>query len=128
MKHSIPPAACAATTREAVLANARNCVCGRREEDYGKPEDNFTRIADYWSVYLDYPVYPQDVANMMILLKIARAGSGAPTFDSYVDIAGYAACAGEIISAEPPENGTLSGLFDGTEGARNGETDDPEAV
>lgn len=113
------------TTRETVLAQARNCVCGQREEDYGTPEDNFSRIADYWTEYLDTPIYPLDVANMMILLKIARTQSGKPTLDSYVDIAGYAACAGEIMCNEQPANGTLSGLFSGTKGAQEDEADKP---
>ena len=35
-----------ATGREAILAKARDCVCGQREQDYGSPEDNFRLIAD----------------------------------------------------------------------------------
>ena len=38
---------------------------------------------------------PLDAANMMILLKVARA-AGRYKCDNYVDIAGYAACAAEI--------------------------------
>ena len=37
-----------------------------------------------------------DVAMMMALLKIARIQSGTGTDDSFVDLAGYAACGGEI--------------------------------
>lgn len=33
---------------------------------------------------------------MMALLKIARIRNGRYSADSYVDLAGYAACAGEI--------------------------------
>ena len=83
--------------REEILKTAKSCVCGERDEDYGKPEDNFFRIASYWSVYLNHPVTPRDVAMMMILLKVARTNLGG-TDDCYVDIAGYAACAGEIYN------------------------------
>lgn len=39
-----------------------------------------------------------DVAMMMALLKIARIRTGTATDDSYVDLAGYAACGAEINS------------------------------
>ena len=35
---------------------------------------------------------------MMALLKIARIKSGTATEDSYIDLAGYAACGGEIAT------------------------------
>ena len=82
--------------RSQILSKANECVCGKRQTDYGTPEDNFKRIADSWSSYLRYNITPVDVANMMILLKIARIQSGNATEDSFVDIAGYAACGGEI--------------------------------
>ena len=37
---------------------------------------------------------------MMALLKIARIATGGPKEDSWVDLAGYAACGGEIVSAK----------------------------
>lgn len=82
--------------REDCLRLANECVNGAREYDYGTPEDNFDKIAELWSVYLDYPVLKGDVANMMMLLKIARARTGKGTDDCYVDIAGYASCAYEL--------------------------------
>ena len=39
-------------TRESILNSAIECVCGKREQDYGSPEDNFNRIATYWSTHL----------------------------------------------------------------------------
>lgn len=82
--------------RELILDKAKECVCGQREQDYGSPEDNFNVIADLWSVYKDVNITAQDVAVMMSLLKIARIKAGG-TLDSFVDLAGYAACAGEIF-------------------------------
>lgn len=76
-------------------------------ESYGKPEDNFETIGLMWGAYLraanpqlkqvediDF-ITPGDVAAMMALLKIARMATGSKE-DNFVDLAGYAACAGEI--------------------------------
>ena len=82
--------------RAEVLKTAETCVCGKREQDYGTPEDNFGRIADLWGAYFGQEFTSIDVAMMMALLKIARVRTGTMTDDSFVDIAGYAACAGEI--------------------------------
>lgn len=86
--------------RQSILERARECVCGQREQDYGTPENNFGRIARLWSDYTGCHVSPIDVAMMMALLKIARVKSGTGTEDSFVDIAGYAACGGEIAHME----------------------------
>ena len=93
-------------TRAAVLEKARACVCGEREEDYGSPEDSFGCIAELWEAYLraaciapdaTVTVTPTDVAMLMALLKIARVGTSfvGGTADSFVDLAGYAACGAE---------------------------------
>lgn len=83
-------------TRIETLDTAKNIVTGKREEEYGSPEDNFQCIADLWSVYKDVKFTAHDVAIMMSLLKIARIKTGTATDDSYVDTAGYIACASEI--------------------------------
>lgn len=82
--------------RKEILAKAEQCVNGQREQDYGTPESNFGLIAELWSAYLNTDVHPVDVAMMMALLKIARIRSGGGTGDSFVDLAGYAACGGEL--------------------------------
>lgn len=90
------------TTREGILEAAKQCVCTDREGQYGSPEDNFGLIAKMWSEYLrattgkEIEVSAHDVAAMMCLLKIARIATGAPKADSWIDLAGYAACGGEI--------------------------------
>ena len=88
-------------SRAEVLKAAQECVCGQREQDYGSPENNFKIIADLWTAYTGVPFTPVDVAMMMGLLKIARIKNGGGTGDSFVDLAGYAACAGEIATATP---------------------------
>ena len=89
--------------RSEILKKADDCVSGRRSIDYGTPEDNFSMIAKYWSAYKGVKFSPVDVANMMVLFKIGRVGTGQGTLDCFVDIAGYAACAGEIFSKKLPE-------------------------
>lgn len=84
--------------REETLDTAKKCVMGDREQDYGTPESNFATIASFWSDYLDMDISAQQVADMMILMKISRIKNGGGTGDSYVDIAGYAACGNEILS------------------------------
>ena len=86
-------------TRTEILMAANRCVAGDREQDYGSPEQNFERIAELWNAYFtgrpDY-ISPIDVACMLALLKIARIASGHAKADNWVDLAGYAACGGEI--------------------------------
>lgn len=83
-------------TRKETLENALKCVCGERQDQYGTPENNFGRIAKLWTAYLGYEVSSVDVAMMMAMLKIARIKTGSATDDSFVDLAGYAACGAEL--------------------------------
>jgi hypothetical protein len=67
-----------------------------RPDSHGEPEDSFKTIAEMWNGYLrgggipDPNIRPHDVANMMVLLKVARNAEGHYHEDNYVDIAGYA--------------------------------------
>lgn len=90
-------------TRAEILDAAKKCVCGQREQDYGTPESNFQLIANLWRMYLGVDISATDVAMMMALMKIARIKNGGGTGDSFVDLAGYAACGGEINAAVPKE-------------------------
>ena len=93
-------------TREDILDSAKNCVCNDRNGQYGEPEDNFAIIANFWQDYLyavtgeRITVTAADVASMMVLFKVARVATatGNVSADSFVDIAGYAACGGEIMT------------------------------
>lgn len=102
-------------TREEILAAAKQCVCGDREQDYGSPEKSFNMIADLWGPYLMEKcvtakpetggvkviinLRPEDVGAMMCLFKIARIATGHGKADNWVDLAGYAACGGELEGA-----------------------------
>lgn len=87
-------------TRETVLDAAKRCVCGDREQDYGSPENNFRTIASMWAAYMGTEFTPVDVAAMLALLKIARIASGHAKADNWIDLAGYAACGGELEAAD----------------------------
>ena len=90
--------------RAEILHEAEKCICGQREQDYGSPEDNFSIIAGLWTKYTGTEITALDVAMMMCLLKIARIKNGGGTGDSFVDLAGYAACGGEIHAKQNQTN------------------------
>ena len=92
-------------TRQRVLKEAEKCVCGKRAQDYGEPEDSFQKIGTFWTAYLNYAVNidAEDVAAMMALLKIARISENPQDMDSWVDGCGYFACGGEIAGKEAQE-------------------------
>ena len=85
-------------TRGYVLDTAKNYVTKDRAADHGNMEDNFTKIAEYWSLHLDTPVYSDDVAVMMTLLKLARIKSNNEHCDNWIDGAGYLACGAELVA------------------------------
>ena len=91
--------------RVQLTQEAARLITGQRQEDYGPPEVNFKRVADYWSIRLreklqdGVTLTPREVAEMLLLLKVARA-TQSPTEDSYVDGIGYTAIAGELAELE----------------------------
>lgn len=91
--------------RVQLTQSAAELIVGQRQEDYGPPEKNFQRVADYWSIRLreklreGETLTPREVAEMLSLLKVARA-TQSPTEDSFVDNIGYTAIAGELAEIE----------------------------
>lgn len=81
--------------RARLLDAAKTIVCDGRPQEYGSLEDNFSAIAGLWSSYLGREVNPHDVAAMMILMKVARLKANPKHEDSWIDVAGYAACGAE---------------------------------
>ncbi len=98
------------TPRRALLLQAADTIDGDRNETYGKPESSFRTIAALWNEYLRVVppvpgdvIRPHDVAAMLALLKIARiAASGGTHKDSWLDLAGYAACGWETVDVPVP--------------------------
>ena len=85
-------------SREHILDTAKSIINGERQGTYGKAENSFATIAALWEAYLGVDITSADVANMMILMKVARNSSGVYKEDNWIDICGYAALGGEIQS------------------------------
>jgi hypothetical protein len=73
----------------AAVVRSRRC-------SYGNPSDLFQRVATGWSQILGVKVSPVQVGLCLIDLKLARLVNDVAHGDSMIDIAGYAACVGEI--------------------------------
>lgn len=83
--------------RVEALREAAKIISGDRNKQYGSPEDNFERTAKIWSVILGIEISNEDVAMMMVGLKVARyASKSGFQPDTWVDIAGYAGCGYEV--------------------------------
>lgn len=85
--------------RRAMLDEAAELVDGSRNVSYGDPSADFRRTAGLWTTYLDgkTELDPHDVAAMMALLKLSRIRWSPEKRDSWVDLAGYAACGLDTI-------------------------------
>lgn len=91
------------SVRQQTLDAAKQAVADRGL-NYGTPEDNFQRIADLWTAFnnrqngVEIQFDPSDVAIMLALVKIARLANTPAHVDSWVDLAGYAACGAEVAA------------------------------
>ena len=83
-------------TAAQVLVEAAKLVAVERNAQHGTARQNLGLVAKLWSAYLGVPIEAADVAALMILLKVARARTGAPLLDHFTDMAGYAGLAGEL--------------------------------
>jgi hypothetical protein len=83
---------------------AADAAVSARADAYGSPEALFHQIAERWSLHLLYrhniviSLSSSDVAAMMIEMKQARLSKDPSHADSWVDIAGYAACGAEVAT------------------------------
>lgn len=97
-----------------ILALAGNIVTGARRGAYGKPEDNFHRIALLWAAWLEargiamydaegkpYAITSRDVSPMMRLMKEARLCETPDHLDSHVDLVGYTLTGAEVNGVKP---------------------------
>jgi hypothetical protein len=91
------------------LEEAHDIIYGDREKTYGDPARNLNNIAAFWEIYLNARgllnldgegLTAEDVATMMMLLKIARLGNSPGHRDSLVDTIGYAALIDRINQRE----------------------------
>jgi len=82
------------------LRIALKLLGGKRQHEYGNKKENHENISRLWSAYLDHPISAHDVAILMLLLKVARAKFGNPSSDTYIDMVGYSAIAGELADED----------------------------
>jgi hypothetical protein len=88
---------------ESILEEAQRLIHGPRNKNYGHPRENFSEIAALFSGYLGREITDIDVANLMILVKIARVKGTGYHRDSFTDIAGYAGCVERIYEEDAEE-------------------------
>lgn len=100
---------------ESILEEAQRIIHGDRNVAYGHPRDNFAAIAAQWNAYLnhmgDRELNSLDVANLMVLMKVARVVNGVFHRDSYTDMAGYAGTGERLqepVLTEQPTSGTYT--------------------
>ena len=93
-------------TKEEILAEASRIISKDRNLSHGDAFQNHAEIAEFWNIFLDKKLQPmasitaEDVALMMVLMKVSRHTQGTKSnIDNFVDMAGYAAIAGEINDA-----------------------------
>ena len=92
-----------------ILKTANEIITRDRQATHGKAEDNFSRISAMWSAYTGFSITPEDVAIMMAQVKMARFKHNPTYADNAIDMAGYAALAGELATRgdalKPASNG-----------------------
>lgn len=102
-----PSAPTGTELRREVLKKVEECVCRDRQATHGEAEENFADIAALANIALatklKEPLTAIDVALFHICTKLARSKSSPGYLDNYVDIAGYAVCAGGIIKRQGAE-------------------------
>jgi len=96
-----------------ILDKVKKIVSSDRAKQNGDMVENHENISRLWTSYLqnktklNINILPEDVANLMVLLKIARSQGGAFNIDDFVDMTGYSAIAGHITSKRHELSTTL---------------------
>lgn len=94
--------------RAQILHEAARLITGDRNVTYGSPTQNFTNISHLWNARFGHMLRngekftPADVADAMILVKVARNIADQKR-DNWLDIAGYAACGYETTLEAPSD-------------------------
>lgn len=90
------------------LLDACKVALNSRGQHYGKVLENHNRIAKIWSLIIGSEVTEEQVALMMVGLKVARLIETPDHQDSILDIAGYAAVMSECIEEKKTKGQTKS--------------------
>lgn len=98
--------------RASLLDEAKQLVTGDRNSQYGPPTQDFARTADLLNA-MGYrgpqgrSLISHDVALIMGQLKLSRLVWSPEKRDSWVDLAGYAACGWECVTDEQNSRGEM---------------------
>jgi hypothetical protein len=95
------------------LLDACKVALNSRGQHYGKVLENHNRIAKIWSIILGFDVTEEQVALMMVGLKVARLVETPDHQDSILDIAGYAAVMSECIEEKKTKTKTTDKQTEG---------------
>ena len=87
--------------RSEILNTAKQYVTADRAATHGDADKTFGRIAAVWSARLGVPITEAQVCILLADLKSCRAWGNPQHADNWVDLAGYAACGGEIATEQP---------------------------
>lgn len=104
--------------RKSIISEISECVLKDRCATHGDAEDNFQDIATMWTIILKNklhaPIAAEQVAAMMIAMKLTRIATTPEHQDHWVDAAGYAVCGGGITLKNAqalPKEATQSDSF-----------------
>ena len=105
--------------RKEFLEEVEGCVCRDRHNSYDDPGRNFDRIARIASVLLESklskPLDEIDVALFSMAIKMGRLAFNPRHYDSWVDSAGYSACAGGILKEQDRDERPATPITDALE-------------
>jgi hypothetical protein len=97
------------TLREDTLAEATRLTMSDRNKDYDEPIDNFTRITDMLNA-LGYSgpggrkLQAHDNAIIQTVVKLSRLVTSPTKADTWIDLAGYAACGREVAEVSTEDD------------------------
>ena len=95
------------------LLDACKVALNSRGQHYGKVLENHNRIAKIWSIILGSDITEEQVALMMVGLKVARLIETPDHQDSILDIAGYAAVMSECVEEKKTKAKTTDNQTEG---------------
>ena len=94
------------TPRVRVLVEAAQLVTQDRVKQHGSALDNFTLVAQFWSSHINarhgttIQLKPNDVCDLMELLKLGRRNTSPDNIENYSDACGYGSLSYEMVKSE----------------------------
>lgn len=83
-------------TTHTLLDEAKGLIYGDRADAYGSYQEHAEKLAIVFGVILDTNVPVEKVPLLLAALKMVRLAQDPTHTDSWVDLAGYAGCAGKL--------------------------------